>query len=147
MTLDFVIVCLFLSGITYLMWYSYVAYNYRQYILAFKTAKGANRSGSGIVSLSCELDKKICISKATEIHTNPNGTPYEDPNVDSISSTDYGAYNPQTTVNKYKDMAKLCNGLSSCDYKFSPSLNLPGTPQLIASYTCVPNQDQCLVSM
>ena len=146
-TLDFVVIGILLGLVAYGMWFGYVEYNYSKYVADFTSARGANKSGNGDVVLSCELGKTICISKATEIHTNPKGTPFEDPKVDPFVVSPYGSFNPSTTISRYNDMSVACNGKKDCTYTFSPKLQLPGTPQLIATYTCVPPSGTCLAQI
>ena len=64
------------------------------------------------------------------------------------SNASYGAFNPQTTVDRTAAMGSACNGKNTCSVKFTPS-TLPGgatcdgTDQLISTYTCIPQGEQC----
>ena len=120
--------------------------------------RGANQSGPGDVKMKCGNGKEICVYKATQICTNPDGNNFENEHNDPISSgydnpDSYGDFDPCTTVDLLKEISEKCNGQKECIYNFKGNTPFPfdgeckgdnATVQLISTYTCIPKGSECI---
>lgn len=169
-----VIVTLF-AALAIAIWWFYISYKYRQTLNVSSYTKGANldtgtfgqgNSGVGVVSLSCEEDREICVWKATAICTgalSPNSNTENGPEpISGGGSTPYGDFDPMNTVDLTADMSKLngqqqgfytfnnenylrFNG-NKCPLTYDQSTGSGTRPQLIATYTCIPSGTTCVSS-
>lgn len=107
-------------------------------------ARGANLSGPGNALLTCDPGTTIQVAQATMVCHDPTAQNFENPTTDPFLMM--GDFDPTTTVDLTTDMSKTCDTYSTCSYKFSAANDTSGnfvcgpsgTPQLIATYTCVP---------
>ena len=129
------------------IWYFSVAKLYSDNLSSRTVTRGANliynsKATGNTINLSCQGE--IEVTSATQICSNPDSNNFENPLSDpiSISSSNYGAFNPDTTVSLLSAMKKDCDGKSDCSYTFSPKPfpfgTCQGTTQLISTYNCVP---------
>lgn len=162
-TAEIVLMVLFgiLLGVT-IFWFVFSLKD-RSNANTWKYSRGANATsvnGEKVnVSLSCDADSEICMWQSTLICTSPGtGNTERSPlPAFSTSSTNYGGFDPTTTVDLTADMAAVANGKQSVIYEFDPSTawskaGLQGKcavdggtaySQLISTYTCIPKGTQC----
>lgn len=150
-----IILLFILLGVS--VWWFVVADKYKKYMSTnYPYTRGAHAWEEGqTLNLKCDGDSEICVYRATQIYTNPDSNNFEDPNTDPIASgtnsnATYGAFDPQTTVDRTVDLGGECNGKNSCFVNFVTSewptgmvLGNAGTPQLISTYTCIPSGGTC----
>lgn len=107
-------------------------------------ARGANLKGPGNALLTCDSGTTIQVAQATMVCHDPTTQNFENPTTDPFLMM--GDFDPATTVDLTADMSSACDTKGVCSYKFSSSndptgnfvCSASGTPQLIATYTCVP---------
>lgn len=138
------------------IWFYTISHNYQEKLNLFAYTRGAHAGYPGKkINMICEPGKKICIERATQICSTPDENNFEDEGTDSISSgvdgsgAYYGNFNPNTTVDLKKSMTQQCGGKESCEYTFYQSefpgkMSCEGNTQLIATYTCIPENKKCL---
>jgi hypothetical protein len=172
-----VIVVLFAVLAIAIAWFV-IAYQYRQTLTVFSYTKGANldtgtvgqgTSGAGAVVMTCDVDREICVWRATAVCT---GSISSESNTEGgiepisnglgqtggLNGSPYGDFDPVNTVDLTSQLSKG-NGQQKFIYDFEgKTLNFGGTtcpisynqttgsgvrPQLIATYSCIPTGSVC----
>lgn len=105
-------------------------------------ARGANLSKPGNVLLTCDTGSVISMDNANMVCHDPDTKNFENPSTDPFLKN--GQFDPKTTADLLSDMQGKCDKKQQCTYTFGGIANnfvcgTNGTPQLIATYTCVPN--------
>jgi len=150
------IIALF-AGVLLAAWYFVVAYKYGTTLTTFANTRGVNVSGKNKqVTMKCDTGKVICVYRATQVCSTPGymGKNFETPSTDPISNGldgggGYGEYNKNTTVALTKSLGDKCNGKGECSFTFTGDgfpFTCRGEPQLIGSYTCIPEGTVCTAS-
>jgi hypothetical protein len=154
-TFEIATMILLAIGLMIAIWWYVIAEKYSNYLKTYSYSRGAHAIAGQTAHLSCDGGKEICVFRATQICTNPDSSNVENPDTDPIASgndgvTPYGAFNPNTTVSRTKDMGDSCNGKTTASFAFNPvgysnggGWNCGGTTQLIATYTCIPKGTTC----
>lgn len=105
-------------------------------------ARGANLNAPGKVLLTCDAGSVISATNANMVCHNPSAKNFENPTTDPFLKN--GQFDPTTTIDLLSDVQSQCDKKQQCTYTFSGTADNfvcgdGGTPQLIATYTCVPN--------
>ena len=137
-TLEITLVLLLGVGLIIAIWVYIVSKRETTSFSSQPYARGANLAAPGKVPLVCDPGSTIQVASAMMVCTNPDANNFENPATDPFTST--GAFNGQTTYDLSSDMTTSCNTKEQCLYNFignNDSFTCPGTPQLIATYTCI----------
>jgi hypothetical protein len=137
-TVEVTLVLLLGVGLIIAIWVYIVSKRETTTVSSQPYARGANLAAPGKVPLVCDPGSTIQVASAMMVCTNPDSNNFENPATDPFLST--GAFNAQTTYDLSSDMTTSCNTKEQCLYNFgkNDSFTCPGTPQLIATYTCIP---------
>ena len=175
-TSEIVIIVFLVVLLALAIWWFAVSYKYGKTLDNFSYTRGANldtgiigdgKTGMGQVTMSCELGSEICVYKADAICTgainsmsNVEGGPEP---ISNGKNSDYGDFDPTTTINLTHDISNLANGKQTYTYDFNATrASFNGKlcpynqydqktgsgqrPQLIATYTCIPKGTKCTSS-
>lgn len=138
-TTEVVLILIFGLGLIVVLWMYYVSHKHKQFISTQSYTRGANRAGTGIVSLVCDDNSEICVYDASQICTKPDGSNFESGGLDAMTSN--GNLNPRNIVSRTNEMASACNGKTQCTWNFTastfPAGPCGGDSHLISTYTCV----------
>jgi len=143
-TLEIALVLLLGVGLIIAIWVYIVSKRETTSVTSQPYARGANLAAPGKIPLVCDPGSVIQIASAMMVCTNPDSNNFENPATDPFTST--GTFNAQTTYDLTKDtteqnMSTACDTKEQCLYNFvgnNDSFTCVGTPQLIATYTCIP---------
>ena len=141
-TVEVTLVLLLGVGLIIAIWVYIVSKRETTTVSSQPYARGANLAAPGKVPLVCDPGSTIQVASAMMVCTNPDSNNFENPSTDPFTST--GAFNGQTTYDLLKGdngMSTKCDTKEQCLYNFvgnNDSFTCPGTPQLIATYTCIP---------
>lgn len=148
----FLLLFVLLLGVAIYLFYR--TYRYGNELKAKPLVRGLNGTGGDTITLQCPSGQVISINQATYVCTGGENTTGDscDPILTqgpTVNSSNYGSFNPATTVSAVSQLAAACNGKQTATFTV-PSVGDAvvatmcngqpcgngGTIQLIGTYYC-----------